>query len=312
MAFPPSNHERNPPSTSSTARKKKKTKRKTQDDDDDTPKAFKRLMAYAATGKRPNGLDDPRPKTSSSSKKRKRSDPSSTSSIRDTTDATPSQLEPSQDTVKKPALQPAATANLTLFPGEKLSDFSRRVDAAIPISFKGLQRSDDPDNPNTRKKKKRKQTAVDPTEEGEEITEDSYDFDDNGDPLPNHLKPHSHHKPTTSTTNRNNNRRGGGGNKDKRSPSPFSILREKRGTVQSGINDVAQAPPTSLVVPKEKLKDKTKLNKTGGGGSGGGGGVNLGVPKSSGSLARREMLEEERKGVVERYRALMAARSGGL
>lgn len=57
-------------------------------------------------------------------------------------------------------------------------------------------------------------------------------------------------------------------------------------------------------MPKEKLRDKTK---------GGVRGIQgLEVPKASGSLARREMLEEERKGVVERYRALMAARSGGL
>ncbi|KAK6543091.1 hypothetical protein TWF694_007014 [Orbilia ellipsospora] len=292
MTAQPSNHERNPPATSTSTRQKKKSKRQKQDGDDDTPKAFKRLMAYAATGKRPNGLDDPRP--SSSSKKRKRSDIPSTTVTDDNT-------QPPNETENTSVKQPKQ--DLTLLPGEKLSDFSRRVDAAIPISFKGLQRSD-PDHPT--KKKKKKPTTTEPTEE--EITEDSYDFDDNGDPLPNHLKPHSHNKPNTSTDR--NSRKGRGGGRDKRSPSPFSILREKRGAVQSSINDVVQAPPSSLVVPKEKLKDKTKLNTSGSGGQGGG--LNLGVPKSSGSLARREMLEVERKGVVERYRALMAARSGGL
>ncbi|KAF3128929.1 hypothetical protein TWF703_009124 [Orbilia oligospora] len=248
---PPTNHERN--SSSSSKPKRKKSKR-SKNDNDDTPKAFTRLMAYAAT-----------------------------------VDTLP-ESEPSTTTAPEPSKP------LTLLPGEKLSDFSRRVDAAIPVSFKGLQRGED--NPKNRKLKKKKAAEEAEAAAGEEITEDSYDFDDNGDPLPNHLKPHNHNPHTKQQVNKTTK-----GKRKDRSPSPFAVLREKRGAVQSSINDVVQAPP-SLTVPKEKLRDKTK---------GGVRGIQgLEVPKASGSLARREMLQEERKGVVERYRALMAARSGGM
>ncbi|KAF3211875.1 hypothetical protein TWF191_010691 [Orbilia oligospora] len=265
---PPTNHERN--SSSSSKPKRKKSKR-SKNDNDDTPKAFTRLMAYAATGKRPNGLDDPKTKPTSTSKKRKRSDPTSesntvgTSSIVDTLP----ESEPSTTTTA-----PEPSKPLTLLPGEKLSDFSRRVDAAIPVSFKGLQRGED--NPKNRKLKKKKAAEEAEAAAAEEITEDNYDFDDNGDPLPNHLKPHNHNPHTKQQVNKTTK-----GKRKDRSPTP-----------------------PSLIVPKEKLRDKTK---------GGVRGIQgLEVPKASGSLARREMLQEERKGVVERYRALMAARSGGM
>ncbi|KAF3932881.1 hypothetical protein ABW19_dt0203081 [Dactylella cylindrospora] len=287
MSFPHSNHERQPSGQPKSSKRKKS--KKSSSIDDDTPKAFSRLMAYAATRKLPNGLDDPKPKSSNSTsnsntKKRKRSDITNTAS-----NLTPSTTNPSTSASTSTA---SRAQDLHLLPGEKLSDFSRRVDKAIPISFKGLQRGED--NPKSRKKQKKAAlaAAAEAAEEAEnEITEDSYDFDDNGDPLPNHLKPHNHHRSHNQNHLGNSNKTS---KKKQRSPSPFSELREKRGAVQSSINDVVQAPPT-LIVPKERLRAK-----------------GLEVPKSSGSLARREMLEEERKGVVERYRALMAAKGGGL
>ncbi|KAF3923491.1 hypothetical protein ABW21_db0208665 [Orbilia brochopaga] len=289
MAAPTSNHDRQ--QSASSKRKRKKQKR-SRDATDDTPKAFTRLMAYASTGKLPNGLDDPKP--GATSKKRKRSTPANDSNAAtkplDTNTST--STDPKDTNVDVGTSTTSRSHNLTLLPGEKLSDFSRRVDAAIPISFKGLQRSED----NPKRKKGKKDAEADAAVNPEEVTEDSYDFDDNGDPLPNHLKPHSQmhiHDTTSSSKSRNSRSR-----KD-RSPSPFAELRQQRGAVQQNINDVVQAPP-SLVVPKEKLRDKTKSLA---------GGL---VPKSSGSLARREMLEVERQSVVERYRALMAARSGGL
>ncbi|KAJ6260496.1 hypothetical protein Dda_4722 [Drechslerella dactyloides] len=290
-ATPPSNHERQPPDSSK--RKRKKPKR-SNDPNDDTPKAFTRLMAYAATGKRPNGLDDPKP--GAASKKRKRSAPSDDATAPESSQPASSTTtdHPKDATVDADVHTSAPSHNLTLLPGEKLSDFSRRVDAAIPISFKGLQRGED--NPKNKKKKKEDPKAdADATAAADEITEDSYDFDDNGDPLPNHLKPHTHTHTHTHAHAKSRTR------KD-RSPSPFAILRQQRGAVQQSINDVVQAPP-SLIVPKEKLRDKTKPRPLAAG---------LEVPKSSGSLARREALEVERQGVVERYRAMMAARSGGL
>ncbi|KAF3914850.1 hypothetical protein ABW20_dc0104725 [Dactylellina cionopaga] len=294
MTSRPSNHERNPPSTSHTKKKAKK-KKKSSNPNDDTPKAFTRLMAFAATGKRPNGLDDPKePSANKNPKKRKHSE---TVAAGDSATTSSRQKHNEDET----STDPNPTQPLTLLPNEKFSDFSRRVDAAIPVSFKGLRRGED--NAKDRKKKKKKEDEKKDGEEEEEVTEDMYDFDDNGDPLPNHLKPHKHRKTIASSA--------AGKKGNRRSPSPFSILREKRGVLQTSINDVVQAPP-SLVVPKEKLKDKTKEAAAAAAGAGGAGIQGLAVPKSSGSLARREMLEVERNSVVERYRALMAAKSGGV
>lgn len=78
--------------------------------------------------------------------------------------------------------------------------------------------------------------------------------------------------------------------KVERSPSPFAELRNKR-PKPGGINDVVQAPPTIHVKPKNVLRA-----------------VGVDVPKSAGSLARREVLADERMGIVERYRALMDAK----
>ena len=56
-----------------------------------------------------------------------------------------------------------------------------------------------------------------------------------------------------------------------------------------------QAPPQLTVVPKRRFKERTEVDD---------------VPRSVGSLRKREELGEVRRGVVEGYRRLMEGRRG--
>lgn len=78
------------------------------------------------------------------------------------------------------------------------------------------------------------------------------------------------------------------------SPDPWAALAAKRETVR--FSDVAKAPPT-LVKPRSILHSRGIVDVEG-------------VPKSVGSLAKREGLVGERRGVVEGYRKLMEERRG--
>jgi len=79
------------------------------------------------------------------------------------------------------------------------------------------------------------------------------------------------------------------------SPDPWAALAEKRRVAK--FSDLAKAPPT-LVKPKSVLHSRGIVDVEG-------------VPKSSGSLARREVLAGERRGIVEGYRRLIEERRGG-
>ncbi|PWW79657.1 hypothetical protein C7212DRAFT_356443 [Tuber magnatum] len=79
------------------------------------------------------------------------------------------------------------------------------------------------------------------------------------------------------------------------SPDPWAALMEKRRVTK--FSDLATAPPV-LVKPKIVLHSRGVVDVEG-------------VPKSSGSLARREGLAEERRGIVEGYRRLVEERRGG-
>jgi hypothetical protein len=75
------------------------------------------------------------------------------------------------------------------------------------------------------------------------------------------------------------------------------LNRKARETQPVNPFDVAKAPPTNLVKPKEKFKVRGM----------GGAKVDVAdVPAAAGSLRRREVLASERKNIVEQYRKLMA------
>ncbi|KAL0635504.1 hypothetical protein Q9L58_005552 [Maublancomyces gigas] len=78
------------------------------------------------------------------------------------------------------------------------------------------------------------------------------------------------------------------------SPDPWAGLAERREAPKFG--DVAAQPP-SLAKPKAVLHSRGITNVGG-------------VPKNAGSLAKREGLAVERKGVVEAYRRMMEGKRG--
>ncbi|KAI5840297.1 hypothetical protein DFP73DRAFT_517735 [Morchella snyderi] len=89
---------------------------------DDTPKAFTRLLAFAAGTRRlPKGPDNGRPPPPSSNKKRK----TAAAAAADTKAAE----------AKEHKMQHAAQ-QLTIQPGESLREFNRRVDASLPVDLK--------------------------------------------------------------------------------------------------------------------------------------------------------------------------------
>ena len=102
----------------SNTRRGKKRKR-TKDDADDTPKAFLRLMAFQSGKKLPKGLDDG-VRITKAEKKRKL--------------AAEKTQEENDDAVVDKEKEVEKVEVPTIRPGEKMSEFSARVDAALPIS----------------------------------------------------------------------------------------------------------------------------------------------------------------------------------
>ncbi|KAL2438371.1 hypothetical protein ABEF95_008019 [Exophiala dermatitidis] len=101
--------------------KKIASKRKSKPNgfDDDTPKAFARLMAFQQGKKiRPSaGLDDGTPKSKKKDKKTSKTDQTEEVTTATTTNTTTN-----------------SNNNLKILPGEKLSEFSARVDQSLPLT----------------------------------------------------------------------------------------------------------------------------------------------------------------------------------
>lgn len=202
----------------------------------------------------------------------------------------------------------------TIRPGERMSDFSARVDAALPVSGlinKSIRGGKDPlglkvGRTKTEKRmhrmydewraeeariQEKKQEALELAEEEEMDEEDG------------HVKWKVDIDPEQTGTKKKKGK--GKGKKRKMlgevedgDEDPWAKLKRDRGEVKAGLNDVVQAPPTFSKVPKEKFKvsgARVEVDN---------------VPKASGSLRRREELGEVRKSVVEGYRQMMKERSG--
>ena len=208
---------------------------------------------------------------------------------------------------KAPA--PAATPQTempTIRPGEKLSDFSARVDAALPIAGlinKSGKNGKDPLGLKVGRTKTEKRMhrmyaewrveeakIQERREEARELAEEEA-LDENG------KVKISWDDDEGGTTGK---RKKGKGKKKKAigeiddgNDDPWAILKAKRGEGPNRVSDVYQAPPTFTKIPKEKFKVR-------------GARVDVeDVPKAAGSLRRREELGEVRKSIVEAYREMM-------
>ncbi|KAI5810916.1 hypothetical protein DFH27DRAFT_530258 [Peziza echinospora] len=251
---------------------------------DDTPKEFLRMMSGARRGR--GGMEDTGVKKKNN----------------------PAAENPNQ--TKKPS----ETATLKIQPNESLRQFGRRVDSMVPMKLgrKGVAH-------HSHEKKLRKlKAAGEKLKEGEsadvndsDISEE--DLDDNGNPIPGGVRSSSRKR-----------KRGSAGSAKKRneiSPDPFANV----GKTALSKFSVAAPPPPKLAVPRNLLRNKVPKNFVRGDTDDEDedgakkvreeeyetwGRVDLkrDVPKASGSSTRRELLGEERMGIVERYRELMSGK----
>ncbi|KAL1637042.1 hypothetical protein SLS58_009482 [Diplodia intermedia] len=254
---------------------KKKTKRIEGYGADDTPKAFARLMQFSQTGKGVKGLDTgDKPR----GKKRKASG--------------------DDKAAPKPEVPKPAPETPKIQPGERMSDFAARVDQALPVS--GLARKgkkiDGVKERQTKTERRIQKMISDWREEEEKIKEREQEERDLAEIEDDEKEAMWEDKTAPIPT------QGGGKKKGKRKgdveDDPWAVLKQKR-EEPKGLHDVAQAPPTFKAIPTEKFKVKNGAK------------VQVAdIPNAAGSLRRREELGQERKNIIERYRAMMAAKKG--
>jgi len=169
-------------------------------------------------------------------------------------------------------------SELKIQPGESLREFGRRVDAAIPVHF---PKRDGSVREGKKKKLKKEEEVVDENEEPEEGEEVHSDDDDE---MKEQLR--------QAREGFEAAKRRKGGRKRGDSPDPWADLGRKREAIRFG--EVAPAPPV-LKKPKALLYM-----------AGAKAAVDVdGVPRSAGSLAKREELAGERRSIVEAYRLMM-------
>ncbi|KAH8805728.1 hypothetical protein F5884DRAFT_800369 [Xylogone sp. PMI_703] len=262
-----------------------KKRKRNPDKDDDTPKQFMRLMAFKEGKRLPKGLDDgTAPKKKKGGKKENNN----------------AQVE----VEKEPAVQMP-----TIKPGERMSDFAARVDAALPVSgliSKTVRGGKDPLGlkvAQTKTEKRMHRMYDEWREEDRKIKEkrmealelaEAEELDEENGQVVWKADLDATKQQSGSSKKNGKKRRKFLGEVDDGDDDPWAAIKQMRGEEKIGLNDVVQAPPSFSTIPKEKFKVKE------------GAVVNVGnVPKASGSLRRREELGEVRKDIVERYRQMM-------
>ena len=297
-------------------------------------------MAFKNGQRLPKGLDDGiRTAKKPKQKKQQQQSNNDDNDGEAPTTSTSTRSKPTPATTAKAAAA-VATASAkdapipTIRPGERMSDFSARVDAALPVSGlmtktakgangskkdplglkvgrtkteKKMHRMYDEWREQDRKIKEAREEAREIAEEEEEegmgmggwkketSTYNQNDQNDDNNPSNNESKS----KKSTKLKKRKRLI----GELDDGDDDPWAKLKDLRGEqARTGLHDVVLAPPTFKALPREKFK----------GFGGKGAKVEVGnVPRASGSLRRREELGEVRRGVVEGYRALMRGKAEG-
>jgi len=233
-------------------------------------------MQLHKTGRGPQGLDDGNARPN---KKRKRGD-----------------AEPAEQRSTK--IKETALPVPKILPGEKMSEFSARVNQMLPItglSTKGVKVEGMKERRTKKEKKMHKMYAEwreqdakrkDKIQEAEDKAEEDAAEDDEWDG-PEPLKVLGGEDASEKTSKRK--RRHGGGKDD---DDPWAVLNAR--AVKPKLYDVAQAPPEFVKVPREifKVKNGAKVNVAN-------------VPSAAGSLRAREALGDARKSIIENYRQMM-------
>jgi hypothetical protein len=239
-----------------------------------------RLMAFQSGKKLPKGLDDGA-QTSKSSKKRK--------------------LAASKDE-EAPAEEQQQQEMPTIRPGERMSDFAARVDAALPVSGlinKTARGGRDPLGlkvARTKTEKRMHRMYDEWREQDKKIKEKREEELDLAEMEAVDEDGQVKWKEDLETGNRKKKGKGKKkiqGEVDDGDDDPWEQLKRNRAEAKAGLNDVVQAPPTFSRVPREKFRAlgaRVEVDD---------------VPKASGSLRRREELGEVRRSIVEGYRAML-------
>ncbi|KAI0122907.1 hypothetical protein BJ170DRAFT_117455 [Xylariales sp. AK1849] len=252
----------------------------------DTPRAFKRLMAYAGGKKPRSGLDDGVMPTSKSKKNKKA--------------GTTSTATAGNEAKGKPELP-------TIKPGERMSEFAARVDVALPVGGlinKSARSGRDPlgsDMKVWRTKKERKMHKLyDEWREEErkikEKREEELELEAEKD-LEDEEAGVSWKQNVPASTTGKKKKKGKRakflGEAAEVEEDPWEELKRKRGESRLGLHDVAKAPPELNKKLPKKLTVRGAVVAVDG------------VPKAAGSLRRREELQTVRDDVVASYRRLM-------
>ena len=262
--------------------------------DDDTPRAFTRLMNFQNGWKPPRGLDNGAP----AFKKRKRSN---------TLNQDQSSDHKNNDTL--------SSSIPKILPSERLSEFSARVNAAIPVAGlakKSKSGSELLTGERQTKLEKRMQKMYAEWREAEAKRKEQLDEEeDELEMEKDDVGKGRSRLPASTKTKRTvkGKRRKGPMMNDGKVASddedPWSDIKAKRketpiasaspgGLV--GLHDVVLAPPRLTKLPKEKMRDKTGQNSL--------------KEVAIIGLKRQSELGEARRQVVEGYRRLMSERRG--
>ena len=280
------------------AEKKNKKRKRQGDKEDDAPRAFKRLIAFAEGKKPRGGLDDGVVPTKKEKKAAKAAEAAGASS------------EPAKQQSEKQEREIP-----TIRPGERLSEFAARVDAALPLS--GLVTKTAVKNgkdvlgikvPQTRKEKKmhklyeqwraEERKIQERREEERELAEEEEMDDEQGG-----VKWKIDMEDDAARGKKKKKKKGKKGRVlgevGTKEEDPWEELKRKRGEGKIGLHDVAKAPP-ELIAPTAKLPMVRGAT------------VNVGdIPKSAGSLRKREELQSLRSDVIASYRKLMDEKRSG-
>ncbi|KAI1284755.1 hypothetical protein F5Y07DRAFT_347619 [Xylaria sp. FL0933] len=249
---------------------------------DDAPRAFKRLMAYAGGKKPRSGLDNGDEPRSAKSKKRKAA-------------------QQAKADEGKTEAQPAAAVIPTIRPGERMSEFSARVDAALPLSGlinKSIKGNKDPLGLKvwrTNKERKMHKLYDEWREQDRKIKEKREEE------LELEAEKELEEEESGVSWKLNiANQVSGKRKKKAKDDDDWEILRKKRGETRPGLRDVVAAPPEFSAKPTKQLLVR-------------GAAVHVNdIPKTAGSLKQREELQAARDDILAAYRKKMGEKRPSL
>lgn len=268
-------------------------------------------MAFAQGKRLPKGLDDGVRETKKEGKKRKIAAEAAASKSTPGEDGEEAEVSIVLSKKEKGTIQESNNTP-TIRPGERMSDFSARVDAALPVAGlinKSVRNGKDPlglkvGRTKTEKRMHRMYDEWRAEEariqekrmEARELAEEE-EMDEGEDGQVKWKVPVA---PSGVSAGGKKKKKKGKGKKkvlgeiDDGEDDPWANIGRNRGEVKAGLNDVVLAPPTFTKAPKEKFKvsrgAKVEVED---------------VPKKSGSLRRREELGGVRREVVRGYREMM-------